>query len=118
MDREGEKNAACVDVFNTYYGHPDIQIGLVRNGINNPIVWNDYSGIAQWKDSVGNCLFRHSIKDYSTLPDVWELYRTQLLSAPNKSVTIVSVGFIAALSQLLESEGYSSQEMSHGIQQL
>ena len=105
VDREGEKNAACVDVFNTYYGHPDIPIGLVRNGINNPVVWNDYSGIAQWKDSAGNCLFRHTIKDYSTLPDGWELYRTQLLSAPYKSVTIVSVGFVTALSQLLESEG-------------
>ena len=78
MDREGEKNAACVDVFNTYYGHPDIPIGLVKNGINNPVVWNDYSGIAQWKDSAGNCLFHHSIKDFSTLPDGWELYRTQL----------------------------------------
>ena len=49
VDREGEKNAACVDVFNTYYGHPDIPIGLVKNGINNPVVWNDYSGIAQWQ---------------------------------------------------------------------
>ena len=105
VDREGEKNAACVDVFNTYYGHPDIPIGLVKNGITNPVVWNDYSGIAQWKDSAGNCLFRHTIKDYSTLPDGWELYRTQLLSAPYKSVTIVSVGFVTALSQLLESEG-------------
>ena len=31
VDREGEKNAGVVDIFNTYYGHPDIPVGLERN---------------------------------------------------------------------------------------
>ena len=105
VDREGEMNAACVDLFNTYYQHPDIPIGLVRNGIKDPVAWNDYSGISQWKDSAGNTLFHHTINHYSNLPDGWELYRSLLHSAPDKSVTIVSVGFVTALSQLLESEG-------------
>lgn len=102
VDREGERNASCVDVFNTFYGHPDIPVGLVRQGIKDAKVWNDYSAIAQWVDSVGSPLFRHSIDDYSALPDGCELYRQLLSDAPDRSVTIVSVGFVTALAQLLE----------------
>ena len=36
VDREGEESAACADVMNTYYGHGDIPIGLIRDGIKNP----------------------------------------------------------------------------------
>lgn len=105
VDREGERNASCVDIFNTFYGHADIPVGLVRDGIKGAKVWNDYSGIAEWVDSVGNPLFTHTIDDYSSLPDGFMLYRQLLSSAPDKSVTIVSVGFLTALAQLLESEG-------------
>ena len=28
VDREGDKNAGIVDIFNNYYGHPDIPVGL------------------------------------------------------------------------------------------
>ncbi|MGN0222737.1 MAG: nucleoside hydrolase [Muribaculaceae bacterium] len=105
VDREGEANAACADVFNTFYGHPEIPIALVRNGIKNPDVFIDYSGVAHWQDDRGNQLFRRSIADYSALPDGYELYRSLLQSAPDKSVTIVSVGFLTALAQLLTSDG-------------
>ena len=105
VDREGEVNAACADVFNTFYGHADIPIGLVRNGIKDDKVFIDYSDVTIWRDSDGNPLFRRSISDYSTLPDGWELYRTLLQSAPDKSVTIVSVGFLTALAQLLSTDG-------------
>lgn len=104
VDREGEANAACADVFNTFYNHPDIPIGLVRSGIKNAIVWNDYSGIAEWTDADGDLLFKRTIEDYSTLPDGHELYRELLGAASDKSVTIVSVGFLTAISQLLESD--------------
>lgn len=105
VDREGESNAACADIFNTFYNHPDIPIGLVRSGVRDATVWNDYSGIAEWTDADGNLLFKHTIDDYSTLPDGYELYRELLGEASDKSVTIVSVGFVTAIAQLLESEG-------------
>ena len=41
VDREGERNAAFADVMNTYFGHGDVPIGLVRNGIKEPKVWID-----------------------------------------------------------------------------
>ncbi len=33
VDREGERNAAFADVMNTYFGHGDVPIGLVRGGM-------------------------------------------------------------------------------------
>ena len=36
VDREGERNAAFADVMNTYFGHGDVPIGLVRDGIKEP----------------------------------------------------------------------------------
>ena len=33
VDREDEDCAACADVMNTYFGHGDVPIGLVRDGI-------------------------------------------------------------------------------------
>ena len=41
VDREGEQNAAFADVMNTYFGHGDVPVGLVRNGIKEPKVWID-----------------------------------------------------------------------------
>ena len=33
VDREGERNAAFADVMNTYFGHGDVPIGLIRDGL-------------------------------------------------------------------------------------
>ena len=54
VDREGEKNAALVDIFNTYYGHPDIPIGLERNGVKNPRCFIPYNGICDLKTLKGS----------------------------------------------------------------
>ena len=104
VDREGENCAACADVMNTYFGHGDIPIALVRNGIKNPMVWIDYRGLADHTLEDGSKMFQRSVTDYSALPDGWQLYRRLLASQPDKSVSIVSVGFVTCLSQLLESE--------------
>ena len=69
VDREGERNAAFADVMNTYFGHGDVPIGLMRDGIKNPKVWIDYAHWADTKDGVGQPMFRRTVADYSSLPD-------------------------------------------------
>ncbi len=110
VDREGEDCAACADVMNTYYGHGDTRIGLIRNGIKNPKVWIDYKALPTHTDSLGKRMFQRSLADYSSLPDGWQLYRQLLATQPDRSVSIVSIGFVTCLSQLLLSEpdNYSS----------
>ena len=82
VDREGERNAAFADVMNTYFGHGDVPIGLVRDGIKEPKVWIDYAHVADTKDGEGQPMFRRTVADYSSLPDGWQLYR-RLLAAPS-----------------------------------
>jgi len=110
VDREGEQNAAFADVMNTYFGHGDVPVGLVRDGIKEPKVWIDYAHVADTKDGEEQPMFSRSIADYSSLPDGWRLYRRLLAAQPDGSVRIVSVGFLTCLAQLLASgaDEYSS----------
>ena len=103
VDREGERNAAFADVMNTYFGHGDVPVGLVRDGIKEPKVWIDYAHVADTKDGEGQPMFRRTVADYSSLPDGWRLYRRLLAAQPDRSVSIVSVGFVTCLAQLLAS---------------
>jgi len=102
VDREGEKNAALVDVFNTYYGHPDIPVALERNGVKNPRCFIPYNGITDLKDAQGQPLFRRSF-NAAQCPEGYKLYRRLLSQADDHSIVVVAIGFATTLSQLFES---------------
>lgn len=68
VDRQGEDSAAVADVMNTYFGYPDLPIGVERHGIHNPMVWIDYRGLPQHK-SGDALMFKTSVSDYSALPE-------------------------------------------------
>lgn len=109
VDREGEKNAQLVDVFNNYYGHPEIPIGIERNGVKNPRCFIPYSGIVDLTDATGNPLFKRTV-NASQLPEGYKLYRKLLSQAEDKSIVLVAIGFATTLAQLFESgaDEYSS----------
>ncbi len=111
VDREGENNAGVVDIFNTYYGHPYIPVGLERNGVKNPRVFIPYNGICDLKDANGNPLFKRSF-DASKCMDGWKLYRKILSKAEDKSITIVAIGFATSLAQLMESKADEYSKLS------
>ena len=102
VDREGEKNAQLVDVFNNYYGHPEIPIGIERNGVKNPRCFIPYSGIVDLTDATGNPLFKRTV-NASQLPEGYKLYRKLLSQAEDKSIVLVAIGFATTLAQLFES---------------
>ena len=109
VDREGEKNAALVDIFDTYYGHPDIPVGLERNGVKNPRCFIPYNGVVDLKDAQGGSLFKRTF-DTSKCMEGYKLYRQLLSKAEDHSVVVVAIGFATTLSQLFESgaDEYSS----------
>lgn len=102
-DREGEKNALVADVVNTYYGHPDVPVGLERNGVKNPRVFIPYNGIVDLVDDAGRPLFRRTY-DGDAFPDGYKLYRRLLSQADDRSVVVVAIGFATTLSELFDSE--------------
>lgn len=90
--------AAVLDVFNTYWGEPDIPIGIPKG-------WAvDMSDPPHWSDTI-LAKYPHQIDSNNQAPDAVEVYRKVLAVQPDHSVTIVSVGFLTNLGNLLQSKG-------------
>lgn len=102
VDREGDRNAVLVDVFNRFYGHPDIPIALEHNGVKNPYDFIPYSKLVEFKNPDGSWLYPRNI-DPSKLPEGYKFYRKLLSEADDHSVVVVAIGMMTCLSQLFES---------------
>ena len=95
----------AMDVFNTWYGAGQTPLGMVTDGVKDSHIWEDYAPL------LCNCeSYRRTISDYAALPDAVALYREILAKSDDKSVTILSIGFLTNISRLLESgpDDYSS----------
>lgn len=112
VDRMGENNAAITDVMNTYYGMGDLPIGLERNGIKEPKVWIDYAEVPADTNADGSEMFKRTVKDYSKVPDGYKLYRKLLAEQPDHSVSIISIGFVTTLANLLNSKADDYSKLS------
>ena len=112
VDRPGEENAAMADVLNTYYGHPFVPLALARGGVEETEVWTDYSAMPEWTDASGRPLYERTLREYSSLPDGWQLYRRLLAAAPDGRVRICSIGFVNVLASLLQSQGDACSPLS------
>lgn len=93
--------AEYMDIMNTWYGYPDIPVGVVRNGSN------DKRGlyaqhVVDMKKEDGTSMFERTHGDYENLPDAHILYRKILSELPDQSVVIPTVGFSTNLARLLD----------------
>ena len=98
-----ETTAPTLSVINTYYNRADIPIGVVKASkpyFNCPRLWAE--GII--------AKYPHVIKTNKEAYDAVMLYRKILSVQPDKSVTIVTVGTLTNISNLLNShpDKYSS----------
>lgn len=87
-------SAPCLDAMNTYYGRPDIPIGVVKGpGVDDG---------CKYAESIAK-EFPHDLKSVDDAPDVVSLYREVLAKQPDKSVVLVTVGFLTNVANLLGS---------------
>lgn len=86
-------SAPAIDVINTYYGRGDIPIGSSRTG-PNPEEW--------YHDTVPD--YPHDLANGNDAPEAVELYREILAAQPDNSVTIVVVGWLTNMADLLKSK--------------
>lgn len=95
--------AAVFDVFNTYFKRSDVLIGVPKG---KALELKDFQ---HWTDTL-QLKYPHRIIKNEEVPDATEVYRKVLASQPDKSVTIVTVGFLTNLASLLQSlpDEYSS----------
>jgi len=79
----------CIDAINTWYGRPDLPVGVPKGqGVGRKSKYA--AGIAK--------AFPH---DLTAAADAAKLYREILLREPDRSVVIVTVGYLTNLADLL-----------------
>jgi hypothetical protein len=91
----------CLDAFNTYYGRPDIPIGVAQNGPEFGSSYNQQIAEEFPQDlGTGNAW------------DAVELYRKILSEQEDSSVIIITVGFITNINNLLQSDPDSYSDLN------
>jgi inosine-uridine nucleoside N-ribohydrolase len=85
-----------LSVFNTYFNRPNIPVGIPKGDALELHDWQ------HWTDTL-LAKYPHKLKNNADAWDAVKLYRKILGSQPDKSVTIVTIGFLTNLSNLLNS---------------
>ena len=91
-----ETTAPTISVINTYFGRPEIAVGIVKKDKPNK------DCAQQWAQAI-IAKYPHKIKSNSEAIEAVALYRQVLAGQPDTSVTIISVSFFTNLADLLAS---------------
>ena len=110
---------AALDAINTYYGRPDIPVGRNPNPEHYPVA------TPYWRDDIPEPHFIESMADFpndtdrASLRPAVEVYRQTLAAQPDNSVTVVSLGFMQNMADLMNSapDRYSDLSGMELIQQ-
>lgn len=94
--------AACLDAINTYYGRGTIPIGVIKT--KSAVYYQRQSNsVTNYSQPVAEtCLY--DIEPESQIPDVVEVYRNILAGQPDGKVTIIAVGMMDNLVNLINSK--------------
>jgi inosine-uridine nucleoside N-ribohydrolase len=88
--------AAVFNVLNTYFNRPGLLIGVPKGKAL------EVKDSQHWTDTLLS-KYPHKIKKNNEVLSATEVYRKALASQPDKSVTIITVGFLTNLADLLQS---------------
>lgn len=87
--------AGSLSVLNTYFGRPGIPIGVPKG-------WAlDLRDFQHWTDTI-TAKYPHKVKSNDEAEDAVVLYRKILSQQPDRSVTVITVGFLTNLFELLK----------------
>jgi len=87
---------ATVDVINRYRGRPDLPLGWVKGeGVLMPSKFTARLAAD----------FPHRVTSPESFPDAVEVYREILTNQPDRSVVLVTVGYLTNVSRFLQSPG-------------
>ena len=109
VTKDNGKAAAFTDGINTFYGRPDIPIGVVRDGVTPQE--GKFLRLADAKDE-GRLRYPHDLVDGDAAPEAVTLLRKTLARQPDRSVVLVQVGFFANFCRLLQSKGDAHSPLS------
>ncbi len=91
------KVTQVLSVLNTYFNRPNLPIGVPKGKAVSD------KDTQHWSDTL-TARYPHRIRSNNDVPDAVALYRQILAKQPDRSVTIISVGFLTNLANLLNSK--------------
>jgi inosine-uridine nucleoside N-ribohydrolase len=95
--------APYVDLVNTFYGRPDVPIGVARSGVTPG---EDFqAAVARLRGPGGGPRYPHDLRDGRRAPAATAVLRRALAAQPDSSVVLVQVGFSTNLARLLDTPG-------------
>ena len=86
-----------LSVLNTYFNRPNIPIGVPKGKAIGD------KDTQHWSDTLV-ARYPHSVRSNDDRPDAVALYRQILAKQPDRSVTVITVGFLTNLANLLDSK--------------
>lgn len=89
--------APTIDVLNSYFGRPDLPIGAPKGKAPDIGAWQKWPQMLLSK-------YPHTLQSTAEAENAVSLYRKILSKQKDHSVTIVSIGFLTNLSNLLNSK--------------
>ncbi len=101
ISKDHPQAAAFTDAVNTFYGRPDIPIGVVKGGATPEP--GKFNLLAEALKEDGSPRYPHDLKSGDDAPEATGLLRKILTGQPDHSVTLVQVGFFTNFQRLLES---------------
>jgi pyrimidine-specific ribonucleoside hydrolase len=88
--------AAVIDLFNTYFHRPGIPTGVPKGWAIGQKDWQ------HWTDTILS-KYPHAIRENAQADNAVTLYRRILASQPDRSVVIITTGFLTNVQGLLQS---------------
>src|SRR5205085_7226273 len=92
--------ASYIDIVNTFYGRPDIPIGVTHSGITPAADFQ--TTVSVIRTASGAPLYPHDLRDGRRAPEATTVLRRVLAAQPDSSVVIVQTGFSTNLARLLD----------------
>jgi len=97
--------APCLDAINTYFGRPDIPIGVNKG--------KGFLRNSKYAQQIAD-EFPHDLKSADEAPDAATLYRQVLACQPDRSVVMISVGQVSDFASLLKTDSDPHGSLSGG----
>lgn len=104
ITKDNKWAAPYVDLVNTFYGRPDIPIGVVHDG-KTPENSDYLMKPAERRDAQGHYIYPHRLLSGTEAPDAVSVLKQALTSQADHSVVIAQIGFSTNLARLLQSPG-------------
>lgn len=98
-------SAPCVEAINRYYGRPDLPIGVPRGRETGARIGSKYAETIARE-------YPGRLKSYDDAPAATEVYRRLLAAHPDGSVTIVTVGDVTNMRDLLETKADAISDLA------